>query len=73
MTRILCVGSAVLDYVYAVDAMPSRPEKYRARNLVVVGGGVAANAAVAVARLGARRCSPPASGRTWPAPRLYAA
>lgn len=52
MTRILCVGSAVLDYVYAVDAMPSRPEKYRARNLVVVGGGVAANAAVAVARLG---------------------
>src|SRR5215211_2888933 len=52
MTSVLCVGIAVLDYVYAVETMPARPEKYRARDLAVVGGGIAANAAVAVARLG---------------------
>jgi sulfofructose kinase len=54
MTSVLCVGIAVLDYVFAVGTMPVRPEKYRARDLAVVGGGIAANAAVAVARLGGR-------------------
>lgn len=54
MTSVLCVGIAVLDYVYAVESMPVRAEKYRARDLAVVGGGIAANAAVAVARLGGR-------------------
>ncbi|HEX2553459.1 MAG TPA: PfkB family carbohydrate kinase [Microvirga sp.] len=54
MTSVLCVGIAVLDYVYAVETMPVRAEKYRARDLAVVGGGIAANAAVAVARLGGR-------------------
>ena len=54
MPIVLCVGIAVLDYVFAVDAMPTRPEKHRARDLAVVGGGIAANAAVAVARLGGR-------------------
>jgi sulfofructose kinase len=52
MTSVLCVGIAVLDYVYAVEAMPVRAEKYRASDLAVVGGGIAANASVAVARLG---------------------
>jgi len=51
---VLCVGIAVLDYVFAVDAIPTRAEKYRARDLTTVGGGIAANAAVAVARLGGR-------------------
>jgi sulfofructose kinase len=51
---VLCVGIAVLDYVYAVESIPVRAEKYRARDLAVVGGGIAANAAVAVARLGGR-------------------
>ena len=54
MTSVLCVGIAVLDYVYAVEAMPVRAEKYRASDLAVVGGGIAANASVAVARLGGR-------------------
>jgi sulfofructose kinase len=54
MTSVLCVGIAVLDYVYAVEAMPVRAEKYRATDLAVVGGGIAANASVAVARLGGR-------------------
>jgi sulfofructose kinase len=49
---VLCVGIAVLDYVFAVDAIPARAEKHRARDLAVVGGGIAANAAVTIARLG---------------------
>lgn len=52
MTRVLLIGIAVQDFVYAVDKIPTRPEKTRARNLAVVGGGLAGNAAVAVARLG---------------------
>jgi sulfofructose kinase len=52
VTRILCAGIATLDQVFALDAMPPRPEKYRAHDLVVTTGGTAANAAVAIARLG---------------------
>ncbi|SEB98980.1 sulfofructose kinase [Rhizobiales bacterium GAS188] len=52
MTKVLCVGIATLDHVYAVDTMPDRPEKFRARDLVIIGGGTAATAAFAVARLG---------------------
>jgi sulfofructose kinase len=52
MASVLCIGIAVLDFVFAVDAMPVRAEKYRAKDLAVVGGGIAANAAVTVARLG---------------------
>src|SRR3954471_4374264 len=36
--------------------MPERPEKYRARDLVVTSGGTAANGAVAIARLGGEAC-----------------
>jgi sulfofructose kinase len=53
MATVLCVGIAALDQVFRVDAMPSRPEKYRSDALHVTGGGTAANAAVAAARLGA--------------------
>jgi sulfofructose kinase len=52
VASVLCVGIATLDQVFRVDAMPSRPEKYRAKDLTVTGGGTAANGAVAVARLG---------------------
>jgi len=51
---VLSVGVAVLDFVYFVDEMPARPEKYRARDFAVGGGGCAATAAVAVAVLGGR-------------------
>ncbi|HEY8566510.1 MAG TPA: PfkB family carbohydrate kinase [Beijerinckiaceae bacterium] len=54
MASVLCVGISTLDTVYAVPSMPTRPEKYRASGVAVVGGGIAANAAVAVARLGGR-------------------
>jgi sulfofructose kinase len=52
MPTVFCIGIATLDYVYGVPAMPTRPVKYRAGALEVVGGGIAANASVAVARLG---------------------
>jgi sulfofructose kinase len=54
MPTVFCIGIATLDYVYAVPAMPTVPVKYRAGALEVVGGGIAANAAVAAARLGGR-------------------
>ncbi|HEY8595365.1 MAG TPA: PfkB family carbohydrate kinase [Devosiaceae bacterium] len=52
MTNILVAGSAVVDFVFMLDEMPRQPEKYRAREAAIVGGGCAANAAVAIARLG---------------------
>ncbi len=52
MARVIVAGVAVVDFVFNVDDMPVRPEKYRAKDAMIVGGGCAANAAVAIARLG---------------------
>ncbi len=52
MTLILCVGAAVVDFVFHLDALPDRAEKYGTDKADFVGGGCAANASVAVARLG---------------------
>jgi sulfofructose kinase len=52
MTRVICVGHSALDRVFTVEAWPQASAKVRANSLVEVGGGMAANAAVAVARLG---------------------
>ncbi|MGQ2908633.1 MAG: PfkB family carbohydrate kinase [Aliihoeflea sp.] len=52
MSDIFFIGIAVVDYVFSVDRMPDRAEKYRARDMQVVGGGLAANAAATAARLG---------------------
>lgn len=60
-TGVFCLGIATLDYVYSVETMPTRGEKYRSRGLAVVGGGCAGNASVAIARLG---------GACWLATRL---
>jgi sulfofructose kinase len=51
---LLCVGIATLDHVFGVESFPVTAEKHRAKDLTVVGGGLAANAAVAAARLGGR-------------------
>ncbi len=51
MTTVACVGLAVLDLVFGVEARPDRGRKTFADSLTVIGGGPAANAAVAVARL----------------------
>lgn len=49
---ILIAGVSVIDFVFDLDELPRAAEKYRARGAAIVGGGCAANAAVAVARLG---------------------
>jgi len=51
---VLSLGVAVQDIIFSVDEIPTRADKYRARGVRVVGGGCAATAAVAVARLGGR-------------------
>ena len=52
MTVVTCVGIAVLDVIFSLPELPSGPGKNHATDLVEVGGGVAANAAVAISRLG---------------------
>ncbi len=52
MSRVLCVGHAVQDYVFNLPQLPDRGEKYRATEFMTVGGGPAATAAVAIVRLG---------------------
>lgn len=53
MTRIACVGIAVLDRLYYVDKLPTGGGKYVAHDYREIGGGPAATAAIAAARLGA--------------------
>jgi sulfofructose kinase len=50
--RLIVIGHAALDFVYRIDAFPPRPVKMRAREHITSGGGMAANAASAAARLG---------------------
>jgi sulfofructose kinase len=50
--RVVCVGTAVVDTIFAVDRLPLGPGKNFARSVMQTGGGVAANAAVRVAALG---------------------
>jgi len=52
--RIICVGHAALDRIYRIEAFPSHPTKVRALEHIEAGGGMAANAAVAIARLGGK-------------------
>lgn len=49
---VVVVGHSALDHVYRVAELPARPVKTRALEHIVTGGGMAANAAVAIARLG---------------------
>ena len=52
--RIICVGHAALDRIYRIEAFPAHPTKVRALEYIEAGGGMAANAAVAIARLGGK-------------------
>jgi sulfofructose kinase len=54
MTRILCIGIVVVDFVYRYGSLPRGPGKHIADGMEAVVGGMAANAAVAATRLGAR-------------------
>ena len=53
MTRIVCVGITVLDRIWYLADLPKEGGKYVANNYTEVGGGPAATAAVAAAKLGA--------------------
>ena len=50
----LCAGIIVLDEVFRVEEFPEPDGKVEAKGFFVVNGGCAANAAVAIARLGGR-------------------
>ena len=54
MTTVFCVGIAVLDHLFQVDELPAGEGKFYAQGYREVGGGVAANAAAAVVKLGGR-------------------
>jgi sulfofructose kinase len=51
--HIICLGgSATIDQIFYVDTVPAPSAKISASEFVITGGGVAANAAVAIQRLG---------------------
>lgn len=52
MGKIVVVGHSALDSVYRIEAFPPAPTKVRALEHIRSGGGSAANAAAAIARLG---------------------
>jgi sulfofructose kinase len=52
MASILCLGMSAQDAIYRVPAIPTVPTKILATGFIECGGGMAANASVAVARLG---------------------
>jgi sulfofructose kinase len=52
MRPIIVIGHSALDSVYRVAAFPTGPVKVRALEHIESGGGMAANAAAAIARLG---------------------
>jgi sulfofructose kinase len=52
--HVICLGVATLDQIFEIDVLPAFPAKTTAQRFVVTGGGMAANAAVAVQRLGGR-------------------
>ncbi|WP_313383962.1 sugar kinase [Pantoea sp.] len=54
MIRIACVGISVMDRLYFVGALPTEGGKYVAQRYTEAGGGPAATAAVAAAKLGAQ-------------------
>jgi len=52
MAGVYLVGLAVVDFVFSVDKFPAGGDKFQAGDARIVSGGCAANAAVAVSRLG---------------------
>jgi sulfofructose kinase len=51
---VLCVGVAVLDEIFRVESFPGPDVKTKAHEFMAITGGNAANAAIAIARLGGR-------------------
>ena len=51
---IICIGHAALDRIYRIERFPKKPTKVRALEHIESGGGMAANAASAIATLGGK-------------------
>ncbi|MFM7085231.1 MAG: PfkB family carbohydrate kinase, partial [Hyphomicrobium sp.] len=49
--NIIIIGHAALDFIYRIDAFPSSPTKLKAKEHIISGGGMAANAAATAAKL----------------------
>jgi sulfofructose kinase len=54
MSRVICIGHAALDRLYRIEAFPAVPTKVRAIEHIESGGGMAANAAATIAKLGGK-------------------
>ena len=52
MKKVLVTGVSVIDFIFKLDHIPKEFEKFRARDASISGGGIAANAAVAISKLG---------------------
>ena len=52
MSDVMVTGISVLDFIFRLESMPREPQKFRASEAAISGGGIAANAAVAISRLG---------------------
>jgi sulfofructose kinase len=52
--KICTVGHAALDHCFAIEAFPPHPTKTAAQHYRAISGGMAANASIAAARLGAQ-------------------
>ncbi len=51
---VICLGNVVADHTFKVEDIPQPPAKIAARSYSIGAGGMAANAAIAVVRLGGR-------------------
>jgi sulfofructose kinase len=49
---VLCAGIGVLDFIFRVERFPTPSTKTPTQEFLITGGGCAANAAIAIARLG---------------------
>lgn len=54
--RLCTVGHAALDHCFSIASFPAHPTKTPAHAYRAISGGMAANASIAAARLGARVC-----------------
>ncbi len=52
MTRVLCLGTLLLDTIAVVGRLPGEDERVEAAHIVLAGGGNASTSAVTMARLG---------------------
>ena len=61
--RVICVGMALMDSIFAVPSIPPEPTKVFATAHIEIGGGCAATGAVAVPGLAAKRSCGRGRGR----------